>query len=313
MKKKRTAEDMSLIQFFQQVPDDATAERRFIAARCPRCNGRNVQEQAKHKTMPHRCRDCKRYFSVRTGTIMRDSKLSYQQWALAIFLMQTNRKGVSSVALAEKLGITQKSAWHLGHRIRRVWKIDGQLFNGTVEADETYMGGTDKNRHYDKKGTKAKTPVVGIKERESNRVHAVVMLNVNKFDVQHWLGRNVSAGARLFTDEAAVYVGADVAEHRSVNHRKKQYVSGDVYTNGVESHWALMKRGYDGTYHWWSVKHMQRYVTEFAGRFNLRDLPTAQQLGTMVQGMVGEYLPWRELVSDDLHSHQLWGRVEVGA
>ena len=97
MSKKTAADDMSLLQFFRQVPDDATAERRFIAARwpngivCPRCNGRNVQERAKHKTMPHRCRDCKRYFSVRTGMIMRDSKLSYQQWGLAIYLMQTNR------------------------------------------------------------------------------------------------------------------------------------------------------------------------------------------------------------------------------
>ncbi len=96
-----------------------------------------------------------------------------------------------------------------------------------------------------------------------------------------------------------------------MNHRRKQYVDGEVYTNGVESHWALMKRGYQGTYHWWSVKHMQRYVTEFAGRFNLRALPTAQQLGKMVQDMVGEHLPWRELVSDALHSHQLWGTVDV--
>ena len=221
MSKKTAADDMSLLQFFQQVPDDATAEARFIAARwpngiiCPRCNGRNVQEKAKHKTMPHRCRDCKRYFSVRTGTIMRDSKLSYQQWALAIYLMQTNRKGVSSVRLAEMLGITQKSAWHLGHRIRRTWKIDGQLFTGTVEADETYIGGTDKNRHYDKKGKFQKTPVVGIKERESNRVHAVVMPNVNKFDVQYWLHQRVNADSKLFTDEAAVYVGADVSEQPS--------------------------------------------------------------------------------------------------
>ena len=150
-------------------------------------------------------------------------------------------------------------------------------FSGIVEADETYIGGSDRNRHYDKKGTAKKAPGVGIKERESNRVHAVVMPNVNKFDVQYWLHKHVSAGAKLFTDEAGVYVGADVAEHRSVNHSKKQYVSGETYTNGVESHWALLKRGYHGTYHWWSVKHMQRHVEEFSGRFNLRDLPTCPQ------------------------------------
>ena len=119
----------------------------------------------------------------------------------------------SSVALAERLGISQKSAWYLGHRIRRVWKLDtASLFNGTVEADETYMGGIDRNRHYDKKGTVKKTPVVGMKERDSNRVTATVMLNVNKFDVQHWLHRRVSAGSRLFSGEAAVYVGSDVGE-----------------------------------------------------------------------------------------------------
>ena len=176
------------------------------------------------------------------------------------------------------------------------------------------MGGSDKNRHLDKKlGRGSQTPVVGIKERETGRVSAVVMPHVNRNSVQDWLHNRVSAGSRLFTDEASVYVGADVADHQAVKHKRKQYVRGDVHTNGIESHWALMERGYDGTYHWWSVKHMQRYVNEFSGRFNLRGQTTAQQLGSMVQGMVGEHLPWNELVSGGLHSRQLWGRVHVGA
>ena len=126
---------------------------------------------------------------------------------------------------------------------------------------------------------------------------ATVVPAVTKYTIQDWVSHHVSAGARLFTDQAPVYRGAPVAEHRTVNHQRKQYVDGEVWTNGIESHWALMKRGYHGTYHWWSVKHMQRYVNEFAGRFNLRHQAPHDQLAPLVQGMVGKRLTYRELIA----------------
>ena len=280
----------SLIAFFRLCPDAAAAERQLIAQRwpagirCPRCGSERVQERTTHPTMPHRCRVCRRFFSVRTGTTMEDSKLDYQQWALAMYLLQHSKKGISSVSLAAALGVTQKSAWYLAHRLRVAWHEAPAPLAGTVEADETYIGGRERNRHHDKKGTKPKTPVVGAKSRETGQVTATVVPAVTKPAIQDWVSRHVSAGARLFTDQAPVYVGAPVAEHRTVNHKRKQYVDGEVWTNGVESHWALMKRGYHGTYHWWSAKHMQRYVNEFAGRFNLRELAPWDQLAALVQG-----------------------------
>lgn len=292
---------LSLIAFFRACPDDAAAERRLIAQRwpdgirCPRCGSERVQERTTHPTMPHRCRACRRFFSVRTGSTMENSKLGYQQWALAMYLLQGRKKGISSLALAAALGITQKSAWHLAHRLRVAWHEAPAPLAGTVEADETYIGGRERNRHWDKKGTKPKLPVVGAKSRETGQVTATVVPAVTKPATQAWVARHVSASARLFTDEAPVYVGAPVAEHRTVNHKRKQYVDGEVWTNGVESHWALMKRGYHGTYHWWSVKHMQRYVNEFAGRFNLRELAPWDQLAALVQGIVGQRLTYREL------------------
>ena len=168
---------------------------------------------------------------------------------------------------------------------------------GTVEADETYVGGRERNRHYDKKGTKPKTPVVGAKSRETGEVKTTVVPAVTKATIQDWLTRHVSAGARLFTDQSPVYNDAPVSEHRTVNHKRKQYVDGEVWTNGVESHWALLKRGYHGTYHWWSVKHMQRYVNEFSGRFNLRRQSAQAQLTALVQGMVGKRLTYDELTA----------------
>ena len=225
---------------------------------------------------------------------MRDSRLGYQKWLLAMFLLTTAKKGISSIALSEKLGVTQKTAWYLAHRLRTTWQLDGTLFEHTVEADETYVGGSDRTRHLDKKG-KPKTPVIGIKERESNRVHTGVMLEVHRNNVHDWLSDKVSDMAALFTDQAQWYVGANVALHCSVNHRKKQYVDGDVHTNGIESHWALLKRGYHGTFHFWSDRHMHRYLCEFEGRFNGRDLSSEHRLAQVASGMVGQHLTYANL------------------
>ena len=250
--------------------------------------------------MPFRCRGagCRRFFSVKTDTLMQGSKLGYQKWLLAMFLIVSAKKGISSLDLASKLEVSQRTAWYLNHRIREAWDVGQTLFAQTVEADETYVGGIDHWRHADKKrGHNSKTPVIGVKERETGKVQTAIAPQVVKPAVQYWLELTVASGATLYTDQAAVYKGADVAKHGSVNHRRKQYVSGDCHTNGIESHWALLKRGYHGTYHSWSERHLHRYLREFAERFNGRDLDTEQRLSAMAQNMIGRRLSYAQLTA----------------
>ena len=246
--------------------------------------------------MPYHCRSCRRYFSAKTNSIMHSSKLGYQQWALALYLLTTSKKGISAADLGRKLGISRKSAWHLAHRIRETFDKDVAMFNGTVEADETYVGGIDRNRHRDKRG-KPKTPVIGIKERESGKVRLQIVRNVTSGVVQFWLGQTVGRAATLFTDGAPVYRKADVSRHEYVNHAVGEYVRGDVHTNGIESFWALVKRAHKGTHHSWSDRHLHRYLRELAGRFNSRDEKTLDQIEALADGMAEKRLTYTDLTA----------------
>ena len=181
---------MSLIDIVWMFPDDETTEAWFIQIRwkermeCPRCSSDNVQEKTTHPTMPHRCRKCRKFFSVKTGTVMETSNLGYQVWAIAIYMLTTNLKSVSSMKLQRDLGVTQKAAWHLAHRIRETYATsDLELITHPVEVDKTYMGGVERNKHKDKKliscrGAVDKTAVVGTSDRAGNRVAAKVVYNV---------------------------------------------------------------------------------------------------------------------------------------
>ena len=312
MKKARTGvgksfrEGINWMQLLKKFPDDSTAEKWFAKHRwkgtpkCPHCGSVNIQCDAKHASMPYRCRTCRKRFSVRIGTAMEDTKLGYQVWAMAIYILTTGIKGVSSMKLHRDLGVTQKTAWFLAHRIRESWEKHQNLYLGPVEVDETYMGGKEKNKHEYKKlkegrGAVGKTAVVGAKDRATNKVEAKVISDTTSKTLTNFVGDTTKQGSKVFTDDATAYSKLEGYEHKAVKHSVKEFVNGMAHTNGIESFWALLKRGYHGTYHHMSSWQLQRYVNEFEGRFNDRNLDTIDQMNRCVEGMVGKRLTYKRL------------------
>ena len=309
---KHYREGISLIELFERFPDNKTAEAWFEKNRwgeagkpsyCPLCGcNEKVRPVPSGRPTPYWCGDCRRNFSVRTGTVMARSHISLQKWAVGIYLWSVSLKGVSSMRLHRDLKITQRSAYFMSHRLREAWSGPDADMAGPIEVDETYMGGKERNKHGRKKlragrGGVGKAVVIGAKDRATGKVSAKVIQNTDAETLQGFVGDHAAPDATVFTDDARAYRGMTF-KHFSVNHSVSEYVNGQAHTNGIESFWATLKRGYHGTFHHISPKHLHRYVNEFATRHNMRPRDTDAMMQGTFAAMIGKRLMYRDLIAD---------------
>jgi transposase-like protein len=278
---------------------------------CPHCGGMKPYKLiAKPDSMRpvrkgvYKCGDCRKQFSVTVGTVFEDSHIPLNKWLMAISLLCASKKGMSAHQLHRMLGITYKSAWFMAHRIRyaMMQKPLAEKLTGIIEVDETYVGGKPRKTHkqpvfgekqYRGRGTK-KIPVVALVQRDGT-VKSQIMPRITAQKLRHFVYQNVKKGSKIMTDEFPKYKKlARYYNHQTVNHGTKEYVRGDVHTNTVEGFFGLLKRGINGTYHHVSFQHLQRYLTEFDFRYNMRKETDESRTALAFNGIEGRRLFYRQ-------------------
>lgn len=274
----------NLEEFIHLFSQEAKCRKYFEAIRfkdgdfCPHCGHNKIFRFSDGKR--YRCGRCKKDFTIKTGTILGESKIPLQKWFIAIYLLTTSKKGISSIELSEQCGVSQKTAWFMDHRIREAMKQNDRKLFGTVEIDDTYLGG----KHNRKLGFKKKIPMIGMTERKGQT--KVFQIEAPETHIIfNEIKKNIDLNSFVMTDESSIYKKLPKIGYSrgAVKHSQKQWVKGEIHTNSVESFWALFKRGYHGTYHSISKKHLQRYIDEFAFRFNARAMEMGEKFFEIVQ------------------------------
>src|ERR1700687_3724009 len=301
---------ISTFQLFEMFPDQETA-RTYLEGRLwpngPRCPVCGLGERITERTGGfYRCNQCKEDFTVRTGTIFERSHVPLHKWVYAMYLLVTARKGISSMQLAKEIGITQKSAWFVLHRLREACGPKLRQLRGIVEIDEAYVGGIEANKHEHKKlhagrGAVGKAPVLGMRERgDGGRTTMTPIANTNIDTVQAEIHKRVEVGSVVHTDEAGSYSALSglFFRHDTVNHSEGEFVRAGVTTNSIESVFAVLKRGLIGVYHHTSPKHLGRYVDEFTFRLNEGNVKhhTLTRLDSLIGAVANKRLTYKTLV-----------------
>lgn len=299
---------ISTFEFFEMFPNEEAAIEYLEDVRwgdgeyCPHCDGERV---TRLKARPYwMCRDCRKKYTVRTDTVFERSHVPLHKWLYAMYLLEINRKGISSVNLSKQLGIRQPTTWFMLHRLREACDVEALRLSGTVEVDETFVGGSKKNMHYDRKQKLPPGPiggkeiVFGLRERESGEVIAYPIPDTTARTLSPEILRNVERDSTVYSDDHGGYHQVNKwYSHATVNHSSWQFADGDITTNGIESVWAVLKRGYKGVYHHWSPKNTRRYVNEFVFRLNCgkRYNHTIDRLTWLVENAFEKRLTYDEL------------------
>lgn len=295
----------SVLDLINAFPNEATCIEHFEKIRWEGVTVSPFDPTSKvYKTkVGYMCKNTGKNFNVKTNTIFDNTKMPLQKWFLAIWIVTSHKKGISSLQLGRDLDITQKSAWFMLQRIRNCFGIENNnMLDNEVEADETYVGGKNKNRHNIKKvegsqgrSAKDKTPVVGMVER-NGKLNARKVDNVQSATLTREIVANVKESASLYTDEWLGYKGVSrIYDHSIVKHNSGQYVNGRIHTNTIEGFWSLLKRGIFGIYHFTSKKHLQMYVDEFVFRYNTRDTTASMRFDLLLANS-NKRLTYKQLI-----------------